>query len=233
MSVILAIVRLQEIDDRLSTIRAGIASLRDRIARSEELDNARRQLQHVTSRISKGEKLQRGLEAEVADLTARIEPEEARLFSGSITSSKELMGIQQEVELLKAKRSGIEDRLLEVMGQLESLEPRRSAARRAVQEAEKAWEQQQQELHIQLRRYEDDLALTEQQRAGQAAGVQPRPLRLYEDLRNRKGGAAVARLQGHACGSCRVALPDVVRKQVLLRDAVVQCPHCEKILAPG
>jgi uncharacterized protein len=58
-------------------------------------------------------------------------------------------------------------------------------------------------------------------------------LQQYEEIRRRKAGTAVARLAGSSCGGCRVSLPDAVRKQVLLRDAITQCPNCEKILAPG
>ena len=233
MSVVFEIASLQEIDDQLATLQAGIASIQDRLARSEQLDNARRQLQHVEERIAQHERTQRRLDGEIADLTARIEPEEKRLFSGSVTSSKELMSIQQEVDSLKKKRSQLEDELLEVMDRLEKLESRRTAAQEAVQEAEQAREAAHRELRTELRRYEDSLAAARERRAEQASQVQPRPLQIYEDLRKRKGGAAVARLQGQACGACRVAIPDALRKQVLLRDAVAQCPNCEKILAPG
>jgi predicted nucleic acid-binding Zn-ribbon protein len=44
---------------------------------------------------------------------------------------------------------------------------------------------------------------------------------------------AVARIQGGACGGCRVSLPDAVRKLAFSAEQIPQCPNCERILYFG
>ncbi len=233
MSLVFEFVALQEIDDRIAALNAALAAVNERLSRNQQLDDARRSVQHVEDLILKAERQQRRLEGDVADLTARIDPEEKKLFSGSVKSSKELVNLQHEVDLLKGARAKLEDELLSVMSRVESLQPRRNAARAALADMEKQTEAAQQEMRSEARRLEDELEAEGQRRAMQAQQVPPRPLQQYEDIRKRKSGTAVARLVGSSCGGCRVSLPDAVRKQVLLRDAITQCPNCEKILAPG
>lgn len=233
MSLVFELVALQEIDDRIAALHAALAAVNERLSRNQLLDDARRSLQHIDDLIAPAERQQRRLEGEVADLTAKIEPEETKLFSGSVTSSKELVNLQHEVDLLKGARSKLEDELLTAMSRVETLLPRRAAARAAVAEVEKATELAQQELRSEARRLESDLSTENHKRTVQAQQVPPRPLHQYEEIRKKRAGTAVARLAGSSCGGCRVSLPDAVRKQVLLRDAITQCPNCEKILAPG
>jgi len=233
MSVVFDILGLQEIDDRIAALRAAVASVNQRLAANQDLDDARRSLQVAESRIEQLQRRQRQLDLEVGSLTARIEPEERRLFSGEVQSPRELVSIQQELESLKARRSEFEDQVLDVMGRLEAMAPRRASAAAKVAAVERAWETEQQELRRELRRHADDILQEEQRRELQAPRIPPRALALYDDLRRRKGGVAVARLHGASCQGCRVSIPDALRRQVLLRDALVQCPNCEKILAPG
>lgn len=233
MTLVIDILAVQEIDDRVAALRAAAASIQQRLSGSQDLDDARRALQVVQSRITQTQRRQRDLELDVATLTARIDPEERRLFSGEVQSPRELVSIQQEVDALKTRRSAAEDQLLEAMTRVEALQPRRAAAGARVTELEQAWDVRQVELRRELRQLEDDVAAEEVRRASQAAIVPPRPLALYEDVRRRKGGLAVARIHGSTCQACRVSLPDAARRQVMLRDALVQCPNCERILAPG
>lgn len=233
MSDVFEVAALQDLDDGLTRVEADIASLQGALARNEAVDNARRQLEHVRSRIQQGEKVQRRLEGEIADLTARIEPEEKRLFSGSVTSTKELMGIQQEVDQLKEKRRGLEDDQLQTMDRLDKMAPREAAAQRDLEAALAARETEEADLRARLALAEAEQDRLREQRAGQVGKVPAASLRAYDDLRRRKGGTVVARLKGVACGACRVTLPDVVRKQAMAGESLVQCPNCDKIIVPG
>jgi len=55
------------------------------------------------------------------DLSAKIKETEKKLYGGRIFNSKELSSLQQETDDLKKRRSGFEDKSLELMDQLEIL----------------------------------------------------------------------------------------------------------------
>jgi predicted nucleic acid-binding Zn-ribbon protein len=150
-----------------------------------------------------------------------------------LSQSFELESLQKELDFHKGVRSGHEERLLKVMSEIEELSPRRKAARQKIETLEQDWERAQHDMRGELRQLEEKLDTVRRRRDEQKARITPRPLGLYEDLRPRKGGVAVAPIKAGACSSCRVALPGAVRSRTLDKDAVVQCPNCERILTPG
>jgi hypothetical protein len=187
----------------------------------------------VEEELRKRRNRQRRVEADIDEVNAKLVPEEKRLYSGVITSPKELESLQKELDFLAGARSGHEDRLLGVLSEIEALTPRRKAAQQSIETMERDWESSQLHLRQDLRQLEENLAAAQRRRDEQRARITPRSVGLYESLRPRKGGVAVSPIKAAACSSCRVTLPGAVRSQALDKDAIVQCPNCERILTPG
>lgn len=233
MSHVADILTLQTLDDEAAALRAALADIEQRLRGDAELDEARRELAEADARLASLQKDQRRVEGAIEDLNAKIIPGEKKLYDGSIHSPKELTSLQHELETLKALRVRHEDELLETMSALETADRERQAARTTVARLEKRWEQQQQELRIDAARINDAIARVDQKRNLHKPTIPPRSLALYEELRRRKGGLAVARLKGGTCTGCRVTVPDAVRKRVFSPVQLAQCPNCERLLYAG
>ena len=65
------------------------------------------------------------------------------------------------------------------------------------------------------------------------AKVSPRAIVIYEDVRRRKGGMAVARVIGGTCQGCRITVPEAIRKRAFGTEILAQCPNCDRILSLG
>lgn len=230
MSQVAELVTLQEYDSEAAISRAALADVERRLQGDDELDEARRLLIEAEARRAAVVAEQRRLEDEVERLNDRIAPEEKRLYDGSVTSPKELTSIQHELELLRATRIRHEDALVEVLDRAEAAERARAEARREVARLEARWAKAQEELKHEAHRLGDAIARAEQKRQTQKAKVPPRLLATYEDLRRRKGGTAVAKVQGGTCSGCRIGIPDAIRMRALAGAVVAQCPNCERIL---
>src|SRR5262245_57559286 len=158
-------------------------------------------------------KEQRRIDGEVQGLTAKIQPEEKRLYDGSVRNPKELSSIQHEVELLKANRSRLEDQLLEVMSRLEMAEADHKTAQSELSRAEATRAGETESLDRDRVRLNGALASGEARRMGQQGKIPVRSLAIYEEVRRRHAGGAVARIVGGACGGCRVSIPEAVRRR--------------------
>lgn len=224
---------LQEIDDEVATVRAAIDDVERRLRGNPELDEARRVFASTQGELQDAQRVQRKLDGDIAGLNARIQPEEKRLYDGSVRNPKELTNIQHEVELLKEQRSKLEDELLEVMSRLEVADREFAAADRALIQWEARWEKEQGDLKHELRKLGDLLTRGEAKREAQKLKVNPRVLSVYETVRRQRGGVAVAHVQGGNCGGCRVQIPEAVRRKAFSVDQVAQCPNCERILYVG
>jgi len=224
---------LQELDDELARAGAALEDARRRLQGSEELADARAAFTTAEADLNEARKEQRRIDGLVQGLTAKIVPEEKRLYDGSVRNAKELSNIQHELELLKAQRAKLEDELLEVMARLEAAESAYASAQKALVRAEARWEAERARLTEESERLAATLTALEGKRTAQQAKISARNLAVYEDVRRRRGGLAVARVAGGSCGGCRVAIPEAVRRRAFDADQLAQCPNCERILYVG
>ncbi len=233
MSQVTEVRTLQEIDDELATVNAALEDVERRLRGSAELDEARRVFAATQGELQDAQRVQRKLDGDIAGLNARIQPEEKRLYDGSVRNPKELTNIQHEVELLKEQRSKLEDELLDIMSRLEVAEREFGDAEKRLVQREALWEKEQGELKHEAKKLGDLLVRAEAKREAQKIKVNPRILNTYEVVRKQRGGVAVAHVQGGNCGGCRVQIPEAIRRKAFSADQVAQCPNCERILYVG
>jgi predicted nucleic acid-binding Zn-ribbon protein len=230
VSQALELVTLQSLDDEAAKLETSLADVERRLRGDEPLNEARRRFAAAEEAMGALQKEQRRLDGEIQNLTAKITPEEKRLYSGTVTNSKELQNIQHEVDLLKTQRSKLEDQDLEVLAKLEAAEEERTSALREVEQHEARRAREVESLRGESSRLNDALTRSQAKRVAQKSAIDGRAVALYEDLRRRKGGQGVVRIQGSACSGCRVQLPDAVRRRAMSPNQLAQCPNCERIL---
>ncbi|MBI2765044.1 MAG: hypothetical protein HYX53_03940 [Chloroflexi bacterium] len=233
MSQVLELLSLQSVDDEAAALRAALADVERRLHDNEELDESRRELVAVRAKAELSRREQRRLEGEVEQLSDRIATDEKRLYEGSIRLPKELANLQHEVDLLKGARAKLEDELIEVLDTGEGISREVRGAENRVRLLEARWQQVQQDLRHESLRLNDAIGRADAKRDIQKSKINPRALQVYDEVRRRKGGMAVARIVGGSCTGCRVAIPDSLRRKAFSATELARCPNCERILALG
>ena len=193
------------------------------------------ELGELRSRLTDLARSQKRIEDEVATLEAKGEAENKRLYSGTVTSPRELQAIQEDIDGLARRQRELEDDVLEIM---EAAEPLHEEVGRL--------ERTREEHAAEGARLDGVIAAAEAEIDGELAGVMGERdqlasaipedmLRTYERLRDRLGGIAVARLEGGQCLGCHLSLPatevDAIRRAA--PDAVVFHEECGRILVRG
>ena len=233
MSDLLAIMTLQEMDDALDALRAALATAQAQLEGDPDLVAAREDRDAVQAELDAARRSQRASEALIQDLDAKIARDEARMYDGSVKTPRDLATLQHEVDGLRASRSEAEDQALEVITGAESLAQRLSAAESTVAALEAAWKDTAARLESEVETVSAKVAAQDRERAEQVGRLSAANVRLYDALRKRKGPNVVVRASGSSCGGCRVAIPEPIRRRIINSPTLVQCPHCERILAPG
>jgi len=233
MSHATTLLALQLADDELARLQARIEAIDARLAGDEALEAARSAVAEREAELRDLRRRQREEEARIADLNAKIVPEERRLYDGSVRSPTELASLARAVEPLTAQRSRPQDALLDPLGQIEEAEARLNEARQALAERERAWEAETQTLRQERAALEEARERVAAERARHLPAAPAALVAVYEDLRRRKGGVAVARIQGGTCSACHVSVPDAVRRAARTPGSVARCPNCERILVVG
>jgi predicted nucleic acid-binding Zn-ribbon protein len=172
------------------------------------------------------------LEADLSATEARIAEVNKRLYGGTVSATRELMAMTDDVKSMERRAADLEERALEVLEEREPLD-----AEVAAIEGEKAsLVASRAEVEEQLGRVLADIdrevdALNER-RARVLGEVPDDLLAVYTRLRSRLGGTGAARLVGSSCSGCHLTLPATELDQLKHQpaDALVFCDQCGRIL---
>jgi uncharacterized protein len=229
------LLRLQEHDTALSQLRHRHSTLPERAAltalaaETKTFDASTAEVQERRDRLAREQKR---IEDEVATVESKAEDVDKTLYSGSVTSPRELQAFQDDLQALRRRQAQLEDQVIDLMEQVEPLDA--ELAQRA--EKRQSLIEQAGALSTALtdseKAIDREIATAEAERDDIAAGLAPEVIARYERLRADLGGIAVARLVGTNCGGCHLTLSavelDRIRKEP--PDAIVQCEECDRIL---
>jgi predicted nucleic acid-binding Zn-ribbon protein len=173
---------------------------------------------------------QRRLEGEVDLLRQRKDAEHARMYSGDISSPKELQSLRAEIDSTERRIADHEDELLEVMERRETLD----TAAEAITAEHGELEQRMQELEAARDAAAQgllaELAELQVVREKQRSAVDDDYLTRYDDKLDQLGGVAVGELQDGMCTACRIELPYAEVNELLDGPPLATCPQCRRLL---
>lgn len=204
------LLELQGLDTRIAQLEHRRAQLPEREELrllEQETADLDEHLETAGSHHHDLERLQKRYDDDLASVLAKREQERGLLYSGQVTAIRELQSLEEEVAALGRRQRVVEDKLLEVMEELEpstadleDLRSRREELARRIDETLERLAAAAGEIDVEREQVGAE-------RADLAAGIASELLERYEGLRRQIGGVAVARLQGTSCLGCHLTLP--------------------------
>ncbi len=210
--------------------RRRLAEIQAALGESLVVRQAQAEVAAAQAELHRWQTRQRDLELEVASLAGKLAETEALLYSGRIRNPKELSDLQAELAALGRYRQAREDELLEAMLNVEEQMEALAAARRRLAEVEATAATDQANLRAEAAQIEARLKTLADERELHLMGISAADLAVYEALRERKHGQAVARIEDGACSACGDAPPSSRLQQARQSEDLVTCANCERIL---
>ena len=230
VSTVRQLYELQEIDLEIDVKQDALALVVSRLGESEALAEARVLLASEEERFAELERNLRLGEWELEDLRAKVTLLEEKLYGGAVKSPKELASLQEQVENFKRKRRGQEDKVLDIMAEMEAVQNKVALKSREVAKIEEDWRAEQAALSGEQAELNAALADLNQKRNDLISRIDAASLELYQALRKKRQGRAVAKLEQGMCQGCRIVLPLNVLQRARIGQELVQCSSCERIL---
>ncbi|MHB8576738.1 MAG: zinc ribbon domain-containing protein [Dehalococcoidia bacterium] len=224
---------LQEIDTAIDAAEHSLAEARDQLAQDSGLVETRTRLAEVEEEFRLATTDLRSAEADAADGRAKVAEVEAKLYGGTVTSSRELRDLQKEVDALQRQQLTRDEVVLAAMARVDAAKTEQASLDAEVRARESTWQSDQIRLSAESTRFEDDIAALHARRLGAARPVDAVTMALYERLRRMRAGRAVARVQRGACQGCHIMLPTTIFQKARNGMVIVQCSSCERILFVG
>lgn len=228
MSVAKQLYELQEVDLELESREQALGQVAAQLGESQAVLSARDRLASEKQHLEELGHKQHSLEWEIADVTTKIAGAEEELYSGRTKNPKELANLQHEIEALKAKRSELEDRTIEVMEQVEAATASVGAMERELETLEAEWRAGQEKLSADKEHLEAELVSLKQKRDTVSSQVDSEVVDFYSELKKQKG-TAVARVEQGVCRGCRLSLSNA-ELQRARGGSLMQCSSCGRIL---
>jgi predicted nucleic acid-binding Zn-ribbon protein len=226
---------LQERDLALDRLRHRHATLAEReavatatarvAALAGEIDTVRVRRDEIASE-------ERRLDDEAQGIAGQATGVEQKLYSGEISSPKELQALQADVEQLRRHQVQVEDRQLAAMEQREPLDAELAELETSCVAADAELAAAQDALAAAVTAIEAEVAVETEARAAVAAPISDELVATYERCRAKGNGVGAARLVGGTCQGCHLSVPstevDTIRHAP--PDQVSYCDNCGCIL---
>ncbi len=226
---ILLMARWQGLKNETEALERRIGALPDKIALlDQELAAREEEAAAAEDAISRMKKAYRELDRNARDLLARIKGKEARL--PSVKTNKEYQAILKEMDAGKAENSRMEDRMLEMLDEIETAETTAGHIRSATAIVRERVARDREEIASEQRRL-----ITERD------AVLRRFSEVDEELEaslKEKIGAVMARcktpavvpVRNSVCFGCHMNIPRQLYNELQLYENLKYCPFCSRIL---
>lgn len=225
--------RLQTVDLDLDQQRARLREIEAGLADSASVMRCRETLHKAETDLLAVRTALRQAEQDLAGHKVKLEEAERQLYGGSVHNPKELQDLQAEVDSLNRHRAALEDRLLDAMVEQEEAEALCQDARDGLAQASGSEASRNAALQEEQSRALAAIERLHSEREAALANVTEGDLALYMQLRDTRGGIALARVNEDTCGACGMTLAHSLRQEIHMGDALVRCGHCGRLLYAG
>jgi predicted nucleic acid-binding Zn-ribbon protein len=234
LETLLAVQELDSAVDRLLHQRDNLPRARELRTQAADLEEMAREVEQMDAELTQFEKLVGEIEGELEAVSARIASLDKQMYSGTVSNARDLQAMSHEIDLLKERRSHLEEQALEGMekveefrGRMEELKEKQLVAQASLAILEEAVASERREI-------DEEVAKIISERNEVAGRVQADLLERYDSLRKRLGGVAIAPLVGGRCEGCHLSLSVVALDRIRHQPpgTLCACEECGRILVP-
>jgi uncharacterized protein len=223
------LIDVQEIDKVIQEVTQGLARLPEELkageAALEELKAAH------AARLQELEDLKaqrRDTETEMADMEESIKNSRQRLME--IKSNIEYKAMLKEIAFKEDQRDQRETRILQLMDLMETQNRLIAEQVEQIKELEATLVQQRQEVAVQVKKLQQELAELEERRKKVRKTVPAPLMKRYEFIRQRRNSSAICPVHEGVCLGCHMNILPQQFIDLQKGLEILQCPHCQRIL---
>jgi predicted nucleic acid-binding Zn-ribbon protein len=233
MSLAKTLRELQQADLELGRLERRLAEMPEKRAILE----ARKRIEDIRSLktrtdafVAEIEREIKRYEDEVAIVSAKLESEQAKLLSGSITNPKEVQHISRELDALKRNKDRLENHILGEMEKRERAFQQQAKVDHAIEDAQAKEAELVEGFKGKGGTLQAEIDGFRRSREALLGEIDDETRLRYESLIESKGGVAVGILSGATCGACRMELPADRVDELVSGPDIGECPLCHRLL---
>ena len=147
-----------------------------------------------------------------------------------VKTNNEYNALEKEIGGLKADKSLLEEEILGIFDKVEAAEKEVAETKKALFEEKKRIDGEKVKLENTRKEIGVKLAEFEEKRKRVLPMIDKETLRRYERILHGKDGMALVVVKGENCGGCFVHLPPQVINEIRLKEKIIYCERCARML---
>lgn len=230
MSAALGLYRLQQVDSQIDVIQARQKWIQDTLQNDLKLQAATQAFTAADNQYKDAARALKQSEAEVEKQRIKIEQTEASLYGGRVQNPKELQDLQKDVASLKKYLETLEERELEAMVLVESVEHELQTAKSELEQTQVNINEQYRDLSRENEALDKDLERLQHERNAILSDLVSSAVNTYDQIRKQRRGIAVTTISDSACAACGTTLTLSLQQDARSATQLFNCPTCGRIL---
>jgi predicted nucleic acid-binding Zn-ribbon protein len=224
------LIELQRIESESAGLQSSLTAVPETIAALEaDLRLAEAGVSEKEAVFNDQKKKYRDQEGEVQSVGERIRASKEKL--GSVKNNKEYQAILKEIDELEAKRSTLEDDMLEFLEHMDQTEADISEQRAHQQQRAKEIEAEKKVVREEADVKRSQLDALNKERDRTITRLEPALLAQFQKVRAaHPDGVAVAYVENAVCSGCHLNIPPQLFNELQKFEAIRLCPTCERII---
>jgi len=213
---------LLEIEQRKQDIPARIQALESEMKQKREfLADEKQRLKDMTLK-------QRSLEKELSEGVEQIKIKQSR--SLDVKTNAEYKALLKEIEYTRESHSKIEDEILLLFDEIDSVGNEIQNKEKELQEEEAQTLQEKKQLEGQIDGVDVEYNKIQHEKQRLCKEMPANVLSSYDRIASRRAGQAVVIVVQNVCPGCHMLVPPQTLNEVVQTGEIRYCPHCHRIL---
>ncbi|MBT3241317.1 MAG: hypothetical protein HON98_03565 [Chloroflexi bacterium] len=230
MSQPLHLYRLQQVDSDLDAAKKRIDEIDIALVDNTALNAAEDQHNQAVASQEKTQKELKRAEEDVSTQQQKIDNNQKTLYSGTVTNSKELEDLQNEAAALGRYLNKLEEIQLEKMIAFEDSQAHTEEKNEILEKAKSKKIQDTALLKGERSKLVEQSEKLDSNKLTVLEDVEPDNLRMYNKLRDKKRGRAVAEVKNDICSACGSTLTAAQAQEARSPITITCCNSCGRVL---
>jgi predicted nucleic acid-binding Zn-ribbon protein len=228
-SQIRSLIKLQKIDSELYALNAEKQAKPEQIkALDDAFQEKKQRLASLDKKTLDLQKVKKDKELELASKEEAAKKLQAQLYQ--LKTNKEYQAMLQQINDAKADASTIEDKILELMDQIDKAKVEIDKEKQALQQEEKLLNEQKNKIQDRIKEIDERINQLEAQQRQITPEIDAKILPQYQRILKNRDGLAIVKVKDNSCGGCNMHVPPQVINLIKMYERIITCEVCNRML---
>lgn len=223
------LIALQEIDKQVYRLREEAQVLPEEIKKVEAaFEEKKAGVAAAEKKLLDVQKQRKEKELELATKDESAKKLQSQLYA--LKTNQEYQAMLRQIQDAKADSSVIEDAIIVLFDAADKAKQEVEQEKAKLAQEEKVFAEQKKKIDARMKEIAAEIAASEEKRKVITPNVDAKILAEYERILKNRAGLAIVSIDNEMCGGCRMRVTQQQINLVRLKESLITCDMCNRIL---